>query len=65
MVVATKVVRKTPLTAKVDRAGKEWAAYIELPDGSSFGRVRLLPSRSKAISKARADLASLDDLLGV
>lgn len=63
MIVATKVIRDTPVIAKVDRAGQEWAAYLQLPDGSSYGKVHLVKSRNKAISKARSDLASFADLV--
>ena len=65
MVVAERIVRDTRLVAKVERAGRSWAAYIQLPDGSSFGKVRIVKSRGEAISKARADLDSLDELLEV
>lgn len=65
MIVASKKVSDTPILAKVVRAGDKWAAFVELPDGSSFGKVRLIKSKQEAIRKARADLASLDEMLGV
>lgn len=65
MIVATKKVSGTPILAKVVRAGNRWAAFIELPDGSSFGKVRLVKNKHDAIHKARADLATLDGMLGV
>lgn len=65
MIVASKKVADTPIVAKVVRAGDKWAAFIELPDGSSFGKVRLIKNKRDAISKARSDLASLDGMLGV
>lgn len=64
MVVAEKVVRETPLVAKIEKAGRSWAAFVELPDGSSYGKVRIVKNRAEAIRKARADLYSLTDLLG-
>lgn len=64
MVVAERVIRDTPLVAKIEKAGRSWATFIELPDGSSFGRVRIIKSRGEAIRKARADLYSLSDLIG-
>lgn len=63
MIVAEKVVRETPLVAKVEKAGREWSAFIELPDGSSFGKVRIVRNRREAIAKARADLYSLTDII--
>lgn len=65
MIVASKKVKDTPIVAKVVRAGTHYAAFIELPDGSSFGKVRLIKNRQEAIRKARADLSSLDEMLGV
>lgn len=64
MVVAETVVKETQIVAKIEKAGRSWAAFIELPDGSSFGKVRIVKSKREAIDKARADLASLSDLIG-
>lgn len=63
MIVGQRVLRDTPIVAKVERAGQEWAVYLQLPDGSSYGKVHLVKSRNKAISKARSDLASFADLV--
>lgn len=63
MVVAEITIQETPLVAKVVKAGRDWAAFVELPDGSSFGKVRIVKNKGEAIAKARADLSSLSDLI--
>lgn len=62
MIVAGKKVKQEVILAKVVRAGDKWAAFIELPDGSSFGKVRLIKNKHEAIRKAREDLATLDEM---